>query len=102
MGLEGFETVEGPGLRILARRGLAEALVAATEAGAGGAARGRVRFEQVGAERAAVRHYFRGGLLERFVRDLYLDAERAFREVALYERARRAGVPTLEPLGAVA
>src|SRR5438128_2104441 len=70
MSLEEFELVERPGVRILARRGLAEALLAATDAGAGGgAARGRVRFEQVGPERAAVRHYFRGGLLERFDRD---------------------------------
>jgi 3-deoxy-D-manno-octulosonic acid kinase len=61
-----------------------------------------VRFAAVGPERAAVRHFFRGGLAGRVVRDLFLGGERAFREVRLYERARRAGVPTLEPLGAAA
>lgn len=102
MALEGFETVVRPGLKILARRGLADDLLAATDHGTTGAARGRVRFARVGDERAAIRHYFRGGLLGRFVRDLYVDPGRAVREVELYERARGMGVPTLEPLGAVA
>jgi 3-deoxy-D-manno-octulosonic acid kinase len=102
MAPEGFDLVDGGALRILARRGFADAVAAATEAGARGAARGRVRFADVGGERVAVRHYFRGGFLGRFVTDLYTSPERAFREVALYERARRAGVPTLEPLGAAA
>lgn len=50
---------------------------------------------------AVVRPYRRGGLPGRWVDRRYLLGNRAFREVALTERLRRAGVPVPEPLAAV-
>lgn len=89
----------------MARRGLARRVAVLTDPSEprDGAARGRVRFAEIApGERVAIRHYFRGGLFGRLVRDLFLDPGRGFRELALYDRARAAGVPTLEPVGAVA
>jgi 3-deoxy-D-manno-octulosonic acid kinase len=109
-----FELARAPGLRVRARPGLAGAILDATAPARSGAAaercacpasrneRGTVRFTEVAGERAAVRHYWRGGLIGRFVRDLFFDPRRPFRELDLYDEALAAHVPTLEPLGAVA
>ncbi len=116
---DGFDRYARDGTLAWTRRGFLERVLAAVDGrlangGAAaaaapalppGPARGRVAVVALPGEDGgpvAVRHYFRGGLLGRFVADVHLGAGRPFRELALYERARRAGVPTLEPLGAVA
>ena len=53
------------------------------------------------AERMMARQYLRGGLMRFINRDLYLDAERSFRELAITVDAARCGVPTVEVLAAV-
>lgn len=50
---------------------------------------------------AVVRPYRRGGLAARLVEARYLLGDRAFRELRVTLRLRRAGVPTVEPLAAV-
>lgn len=50
---------------------------------------------------AVVRPYRRGGLVAGFVESRYLLGDRAFRELELTLRLRRAGVPAVEPLAAV-
>ena len=52
-------------------------------------------------ERMMARQYLRGGLMRFINRDLYLDAERSFRELAITVEAARCGVPTVEVLAAV-
>ncbi len=52
-------------------------------------------------ERMMVRRYLRGGLLRFVNRDLYLDGQRSFRELAITVAAGRSGVPTVEILAAV-
>ena len=52
-------------------------------------------------ERMMARQYLRGGLMRFIHRDLYLDAERSFRELAITVEAARCGVPTVEVLAAV-
>jgi len=47
------------------------------------------------------RQYLRGGLMRFINRDLYLDAERSFRELAITVDAARCGIPTVEVLAAV-
>ena len=47
------------------------------------------------------RRYLRGGLMRFINRDLYLDAERSFRELAITSAAARCGIPTVEVLAAV-
>ena len=53
---------------------------------------------------AVIRHYRRGGLIGRVIRDLYLwtgeDANRAFREFRLLARLRELGLPVPAPLAA--
>jgi len=52
-------------------------------------------------ERMMARRYLRGGLMRFINRDLYLDRERSFRELAITIEAARCGVPTVEVLAAV-
>jgi 3-deoxy-D-manno-octulosonic acid kinase len=52
-------------------------------------------------ERMMARRYLRGGLMRFINRDLYLDAERSFRELAITVDAARSGIPTVEVLAAV-
>jgi len=52
-------------------------------------------------ERMMARQYLRGGLMRFINRDLYLDGERSFRELAITVDAARCGVPTVEVLAAV-
>lgn len=52
-------------------------------------------------ERMMVRRYLRGGLLRFANRDLYLDSQRSFRELAVTVAAGRSGIPTVEILAAV-
>jgi 3-deoxy-D-manno-octulosonic acid kinase len=52
-------------------------------------------------ERMMVRRYLRGGLVRFVNRDLFLDPDRAFRELAITVEARRSGIPTVEILAAV-
>ncbi len=47
------------------------------------------------------RRYLRGGLMRFINRDLYLDGERSFRELAITVEAARSGIPTVEVLAAV-
>jgi 3-deoxy-D-manno-octulosonic acid kinase len=47
------------------------------------------------------RRYLRGGLMRFINRDLYLDGERSFRELAITSAAARCGIPTVEVLAAV-
>jgi len=47
---------------------------------------------------ALVRHYRRGGLFQRLLKDGYLGKGRFFREVSVTEEARVRGVPTVEVL----
>ncbi len=47
------------------------------------------------------RRYLRGGLLRFINRDLYLDGERSFDELAITAEAARSGIPTVEVLAAV-
>lgn len=63
--------------------------------------RGRVGLLTLPDARLIVRPYLRGGLVGLLLHDRYLDSSRAFAELELYEEARRRGIPTLEPLGAV-
>ncbi len=53
------------------------------------------------AERMMARQYLRGGLMRFINRDLYLDAKRSFRELAITSAAARSGIPTVEILAAV-
>jgi tRNA A-37 threonylcarbamoyl transferase component Bud32 len=48
-----------------------------------------------------VRRYSHGGLLRGVTRDLYLFGSRSFRETALTEEIRSAGIPTVQPAGAI-
>ncbi len=52
-------------------------------------------------ERMIVRRYSHGGLLGPFTRDLYLFGSRSFQELELTEAIRSAGIPTVEPIGAI-
>ena len=52
-------------------------------------------------EKMVVRHYTHGGLLRLLTRDLYLFGSRSFQELALTEEIRSAGIPTVQPIGAV-
>jgi hypothetical protein len=52
-------------------------------------------------ERMMIRRYLRGGFLRFINRDLYLDAERSFCELAITVEAARCGVPAVEVLAAV-
>lgn len=54
-----------------------------------------------GGGRTVVRRYSHGGLLRAFNRSLYLAGSRAFSELALTERIRSCGIPTVEPLAAI-
>jgi tRNA A-37 threonylcarbamoyl transferase component Bud32 len=49
----------------------------------------------------AIRRYRHGGLLRRFTGDLFLFGARPFQEVAVTEKVRSAGVPSLEILAAI-
>jgi 3-deoxy-D-manno-octulosonic acid kinase len=48
-----------------------------------------------------VRRYSHGGLFRGITRDLYLFGSRSFRETALTEEIRSAGIPTVQPVGAI-
>ena len=48
-----------------------------------------------------VRRYSHGGLFRGVTRDLYLFGSRSFRETALTEEIRSAGIPTVQPVGAI-
>ncbi|MBN2108904.1 MAG: phosphotransferase [Deltaproteobacteria bacterium] len=52
-------------------------------------------------ERMMARRYLRGGLMRFINRGLYLDGERAFRELAITVEAASCGIPTVEVLAAV-
>ncbi len=108
---EGYVERRAFGVRLWARRGYEDRIahdLRHSAAAAGTGSRGRAEAIKLAArngapsEWAVLRHYWRGGLLGPILRDLHLSWRRPFGEVALYERARRAGVPTLEPLGAIA
>jgi len=58
----------------------------------------RVSLGPAGPPCGLVRHYRRGGLLERVLRDGYLGRGRFCREVRVTEQARAAGLPTVEVL----
>lgn len=66
--------------------------------------RGTVHFIQTGDKAYVLRHYRRGGLVARFVRDEYLwrgEAEtRSFKEWQLLYHLRRAGLPVPTPIAA--
>lgn len=72
------------------------------EAARGG--RGAVCFVRGEFGEAVIRHYRRGGLIGRVIRDRYLwtgeDANRAFREFRLLARLRELGLPVPAPLAA--
>ena len=72
------------------------------EAARGG--RGAVCFVRGEFGEAVIRHYRRGGLVGRVIRDLYLwtgeDANRAFREFRLLAQLRGLGLPVPAPLAA--
>ncbi len=72
------------------------------EAARGG--RGAVCFVRGEFGEAVIRHYRRGGLIGRVIRDLYLwngeDANRAFREFRLLAELRALGLPVPAPLAA--
>lgn len=72
------------------------------EAARGG--RGAVCFVRGEFGEAVIRHYRRGGLVGRVIRDRYLwtgeDANRAFREFRLLARLRELGLPVPAPLAA--
>lgn len=51
-------------------------------------------------ERMVIRHYRRGGLLGKVVKDLFFGRSRPFRELRLCEEARARGVETIEVLAA--
>jgi len=51
--------------------------------------------------RMVLRRYLHGGLLRAVTRDLYALGSRSFRELALTEEIRSAGIPTIRPIGAV-
>ena len=48
-----------------------------------------------------LRRYLHGGLLRAVTRDLYALSSRSFRELALTEEIRLAGIPTIRPIGAI-
>src|SRR4030042_3712376 len=52
-------------------------------------------------QRMVLRRYLHGGLLRAVTRDLYALGSRSFRELALTEEIRSAGIPTIRPIGAV-
>jgi 3-deoxy-D-manno-octulosonic acid kinase len=52
-------------------------------------------------ERMMARRYLRGGLMRFINRDLYLDGQRSFREIAITSAAAGCGIPTVEVLAAV-
>jgi len=52
-------------------------------------------------QRMVLRRYLHGGLLSAVTRDLYALSSRSFRELALTEEIRSAGIPTIRPIGAV-
>ena len=52
-------------------------------------------------KRMVVRQYSHGGLLRIFTRDLYLFGARSIRELALTEKIRSRGIPTIQPIGAI-
>ena len=52
-------------------------------------------------QRMVLRRYLHGGLLRAVTRDLYAFGSRSFRELALTEEIRSAGIPTIRPIGAV-
>ena len=52
-------------------------------------------------EWVVVRRYSHGGLFRGITRDLYLFGSRSFRETALTEEIRSAGIPTVQPVGAI-
>jgi 3-deoxy-D-manno-octulosonic acid kinase len=66
--------------------------------------RGRALIVQCPNGQLLLRHYFRGGLVARLVRDRYLwrgeDATRPFHEWQLTYRLHRAGLPVPAPIGA--
>jgi len=63
--------------------------------------RGKGGLLLVDGDAIVVRPNRHGGLLGRFLGDLYLDAERPHRELVLLWSLRRAGIPTLEPIASV-
>jgi len=52
-------------------------------------------------QRMVLRRYLHGGLLRAVTRDLYALSSRSFRELALTEEIRLAGIPTIRPIGAI-
>jgi len=108
-----FERIEGPKTAAIVRtdfRGAFEAnrlLLCAgggrpggTPVAAGG--RGDARVLPAGPlGEVVVRPFRRGGWVQHVVRDRYLAGDRAFDEIVLTERLRRAGVPVPEALAAV-
>ena len=54
-----------------------------------------------GSRRMVLRQYSHGGLLRFLTRNLYLFGSRSFQEVVLTEEIRSAGIPTIQPIGAI-
>lgn len=52
-------------------------------------------------QRMVLRRYLHGGLLRGVTRDLYVLGYRSFQELTLTEEIRKAGIPTIRPIGAV-
>ena len=52
-------------------------------------------------KRMVVRQYSHGGLFRIFTRDLYLFGARSIQELALTEKIRSRGIPTIQPIGAI-
>ena len=77
----------------------AEGLVAGTSAG-----RSSAWFFTYAGEPMVLRHYWRGGIVARFCRDVYVwagrDRTRAFREYRLLARMRSMGLPVPAPVAA--
>jgi tRNA A-37 threonylcarbamoyl transferase component Bud32 len=52
-------------------------------------------------ERMVLRQYSHGGLLRDMTRSLFLFGSRSFRELALTEKIRSCGIPTIQPIAAI-
>ncbi len=68
----------------------------------GAAGRGAVRLARVGGLDVVVRRFRRGGALRQLVPDLFPSPNRAVAELTVLARLRRAGVPVVEPVAAIA
>lgn len=110
---EGFRRLEGRSAFAVARADLAELLVAAGMLERGGVlahvasedsyqGRGSTAIVRIGGNALVVRRFLPGGLFRRFRASSFRSHERPFRELATYRYLLSSGVPTLEPVAAVA